>query len=465
MAVDLGETAIDPTLPQYRAMLENLQANILKSHGRNEADHLLLRFTGSSADVRSWLQGFADEHLTSARRQLEETAAYRGSGAAGGLVGTLYLSAGGYTALGLDARRFPEEGEAFRRGMKAQRFRLLFRNRDPPPTSWEAPFRQEVHALVALAHDEAEILQAATREVQEGLRGVADVLTVERGTALRNDAGEAIEHFGFVDARSQPLFLKEDIEAEEQAEGTDRWDPSAPLRLVLLPDPLASEEESFGSYFVFRKLEEDVAGFNAGVRALAAELGVGEDLAGAYAVGRFKDGTPVTLQFADGLRALNNFAYLPHDPDGGRCPFHAHIRKANQRGANRNLSLEEERDRRIVRRGIPYGIRGPDGVSPGGPVGLLFTCFQRDIGRQFEFIQRAWVDNPNFPEFLLIPGLNTGDDALIGQHPRGVQKWPRRWDDQRRFLGRRTVNFGDYVTLRGGEYFFAPSLSFLRGVA
>ena len=83
-------------------------------------------------------------------------------------------------------------------------------------------------------------------------------------------------------------------------------------------------------------------------------------------------------------------------------------------------------------------------------------------GRQFEFIQRTWVDNPNFPEFLLISGLNTGDDALIGQHPRGRQKWPKQWGRGGRFFGRRGFNFGGFVRLRGGEYFFAPSLSFLR---
>ncbi|TLZ58908.1 MAG: hypothetical protein E6K16_07900 [Methanobacteriota archaeon] len=152
---------------------------------------------------------------------------------------------------------------------------------------------------------------------------------------------------------------------------------------------------------------------------------------------------------------------MPDDPTGNRCPFHAHIRKANQRGANAALGLAEERKRRIVRRGIPYGIRPP--VT--GEVGLLFQAFQSDISRQFEFIQRTWVDNPNFPEFRILPGLNTGDDALIGQHPRAVQRWPRVWGRSGRFLGRRLFNFGDHVRLRGGEYFFAPSLSFLKSLA
>ena len=141
-------------------------------------------------------------------------------------------------------------------------------------------------------------------------------------------------------------------------------------------------------------------------------------------------------------------------------PFHAHIRKANQRGANAALGLTEERKRRIVRRGIPYGTL----VSTPGEVGLLFQAFQGDIWRQFEFIQRTWVDNPNFPEFQIIPGLNTGDDALIGQHPRAVQRWPRDWGRSGRFIGRRLFNFGGFVRLRGGEYFFVPSLPFLTNL-
>ena len=467
MAVELGDTDIDPADPKYRRMLENLQANVLKPHGRKESDHLVLRFTGEADAVRLWIRGFARETVTSAWKQLEETEAHRQRGTPGGLVGGLALSAAGYEALGLVGEAFGPAGRVFRDGMKRRAFALLARNRDPPSAEWEEPFRGDVHALIALAHDAADVLDAKTREVTASLEGIATVLGVERGTVLRNAKGEPIEHFGYIDARSQPLFLRADLDAE-RAQGTDAWDPSAPLGLVLVDDPFATEEDSFGSYLVFRKLQQDVDGFNAGVSALASTLAVDEALAGALVVGRFKDGTPVTLRPWDRLGAANNFEYLAQDRVGNRCPFHAHIRKANQRGANPLLSAEEERRRRIVRRGIPYGVRAP----PSGPspepsgsvreVGLLFMCFQADIGRQFEFIQRTWADNPNFPELLLASGLNTGDDALIGQHPRAAQKWPREWGRGGTILGRERFNFGGHIRLRGGEYFFAPSLSFLR---
>ena len=464
MPIDLGETNTDPTLPRFRPMLDNLQANILKPHGRQESNHVFLRFTGGPETARAWIRTFARDEITSARHQLEDTEALRARGTRGGLVAGLALSARGYEALGLDPAAFGDPGAAFRNGMKRRVFALIAGNRDPPAAEWEPPYRGEIHTLVSLADDSADAVEAKTREVSESLQGIADVLAVERGTVLRNAKGEAIEPFGYIDARSQPLFLRSDLEREPSR---DAWDPSAPLRLVLVPDPHARAEDAFGSYLVFRKLRQDVDGFNAGVRALAARLQAPEDLAGATVVGRFKDGSPVTLQPSDGLGTANDFTYLPADPDGTRCPFHAHIRKANQRGANAALGLEQEKARRIVRRGIPYGFRhapspAPPGTAPAGEVGLLFMCFQADIGRQFEFLQRTWVDNPNFPEFLMIPGLNTGDDALIGQHPRGRQKWPKQWGRGGRFFGRRGFNFGGFVRLRGGEYFFAPSLSFLR---
>jgi len=458
MAVDLGETNIDPSDPKFRPMLENLQGNVLKPHGRTESDHLLLQFTAGRQEVRTWIRRFAGEEVTSMKRQLDEGEAYRRRGTSGGVVANVALSARGYETLGLDLGAFGERGGAFRNGMKQRVFSLLARNRDPLPSEWEEPYRGDIHALVALAHDSPDVLEAKTRQISRELADIAEVLAIERGTVLRNAKGEAIEPFGFIDARSQPLFLRGDIQAERE-HGVDLWEPSAPLGLVLVDDPHADEEDSFGSYLVFRKLGQDVAGFKAGVRDLARRLSVDEALAGALVVGRFQDGTPVTMQPSGGLGGVNNFEYVRQDGVGNRCPFHAHIRKANQRGANALLSPQEERSRRIVRRGVPYGIRPASRET-----GLLFMCFQGDIGRQFEFIQRSWVDNPNFPEFLLVPGLNTGDDALIGQHPRAAQKWPREWGRSGRVLGRRTFNFGDYIRLRGGEYFFTPSLASLRNL-
>ncbi len=99
--------------------------------------------------------------------------------------------------------------------------------------------------------------------------------------------------------------------------------------------------------------------------------------------------------------------------------------------------------------------------------GLQFFCYQSDIGNQFEFIQSAWS---NMTHFLR---MNTGLDGVMGQAaPKadcsrpgspGGQHWPNAWGDEQK--GTTTVDFGRWVSLRGGAYLFAPSLSFFQGLA
>jgi Dyp-type peroxidase family len=221
-----------------------------------------------------------------------------------------------------------------------------------------------------------------------------------------------------------------------------------------------------GSYFVFRKLGQDVSAFDTRVAQLAATLNTNPDLAGAMAVGRFKDGTPVIDSATPaGKNKENGFDYEP-DSEKFKCPVHAHIRKTNPRGTTPLTSLEGERKRRIVRRGMPYG-------KPVFPItdaafhdpsltaerGLLFMCYQRNIEKQFAFIQRTWADSSSFPTLL----GQVGDDPIIGQDINEAQNWPKVWGNKN--AGRKAFNFESAVTLEGGEYFFAPSKAFLTSLA
>ncbi|RKH09299.1 peroxidase, partial [Corallococcus sp. CA041A] len=131
---------------------------------------------------------------------------------------------------------------------------------------------------------------------------------VQQGRAIRNRAGHGLEHFGYVDGRSQPLMLEEDIENEAELDGIAHWDPAFPLSPVLVADPFAMDSRrenqgktdplAFGSFFVFRKLEQRVRDFKSKEQHLADTLhlkGDDRERAGALIVGRFEDGTPVTL--------------------------------------------------------------------------------------------------------------------------------------------------------------------------
>jgi Dyp-type peroxidase family len=469
---------IDLTIPIGRAdqvapMLKDLQGNILVGHGRDHAFLLFLRFRDAEAacsEAKRWILKFAEERLTSANRQLLEQQNFSSLHIPRDMFATFLLSAAGYRALG--GKGAPQDAK-FLAGMKASQDALA----DPDVSTWEVGYQQSLHALILLAHDHESTLDCEVHKIFKKVQEFADVVATERGRGMRNAHGETIEHFGYVDGRSQPLFFADEVQAENVKEpGPWRYNPKAGLDLVLVPDPYGKNEESFGSYFVFRKLEQNVRGFKEAEANLAAALGLaGEDAerAGALAVGRFEDGTPVVLRDKDGLHAPvpNNFSY-EQDPAGNRCPFHSHIRKMNPRGETvdptaseeeRAAQLATERSHRIARRGIPYGTRQKEPKDdpnldemPSKDVGLLFMCFQRDISNQFEFMQGQWANDQD-------PQRKTGLDPLIGQTPASAapQSWPITWGEGYR----KPFSLSGFVTLKGGEYFFAPSISGLVAIA
>ena len=300
------------------------------------------------------------------------------------------------------------------------------------------------------------------------------ILGEENGHGLHNKNGDGIEHFGYVDGRSQPLFLTEEIDDERlTADGTGNWDPAFGLNRVIVPDTAAPDPaKHFGSDFVFRKLEQNVTLFKKQEKALAKRLKLkGDDAerAGAILVGRFEDGTPLTAQFADGNHhpVPNDFNYNS-DPNGAKCPFFGHIRKVNPRGSGGFEPVNDERLHIMARRGQTYGVRtdqpndGRIDNKPSKDVGLLFMAFNADIAQQFEFAQGAWANNPGFPRLPAGAG-SPGLDLVIGQspNPRPDIHCPAQRGGSTMTT---TTASPQAVTMKGGEYFFMPSLSFFRSL-
>jgi deferrochelatase/peroxidase EfeB len=126
-----------------------------------------------------------------------------------------------------------------------------------------------------------------------------------------------------------------------------------------------------------------------------------------------------------------------------------------------------DQSKRMARRGIPFGHRNVDTEldpiaqqSPEGGVGLLFMSYQASIQNQFEFIQQFWANSVNFP------GAATGIDPIIGQSATGnpadrIYAFPEVYGSP---LPAVTADFDQFVTMKGGEYFFAPSITFLKGL-
>ncbi|NER20110.1 MAG: Dyp-type peroxidase [Symploca sp. SIO1B1] len=454
------EYGIDPINPgKYETLLTDLQGNILKGHGREYSVHLFLQFKADKTEqAKLWIQKFAHKYVTSAKQQAEEAERYRKYKEKGSIFANFFLSRHGYEYFGIKSSRTPRD-QPFRSGMKNESVKNLLG--DPEIEKWDLGYQEEIHALVLMADDDVvDLLQEVNRMSPELLK-VAEIVQREDGFVLRNGKRQPIEHFGFADGISQPLFVKRDILKDKYNNCEfEKWDSRAPLSLVLAKDPNGNTEDSYGSYLVYRKLEQNVKGFRKDLEKLAETLGTSEELAGALVVGRFQDGTPVTLSSINASSNTNSFGF-EDDLEGLRCPFHAHIRKTNPRGdtgrVGSSVSYEEslatEKGHRIARRGISYGENDITKETSSGS-GILFLCFQANIENQFNFMQSLWANQNNFVQ------VKTGHDPVIGQQEK-TQKWPVKWGEP----ATKEYKFTTWVKMKGGEYFFTPSISFLKTIS
>ncbi|HTN89870.1 MAG TPA: hypothetical protein VL242_39615 [Sorangium sp.] len=462
---------------------DDIQGIVLYGYGRLPFVRYVFLSIEDADRARAWLELAAGE-VTSARTVKSPGAAT-----------TLHLA---FTVDGLRALGFAEDElttfpTAFTQGMTAPyRSRLLGDYAANDPDNWQfgGPKTPTIHALLILYAHTEEAVEALTTSQTQRLEGVGGISVIRvEGGYLKDDRKE---HFGFKDGISQPKIqgsgrTESDGEAPiktgefllgyENEYGELPSSPTVPNALDsngdLHGDPSDSGRRDLGrngTYLVYRKLSQDVEGF----WKFADEHSKKEDgqsdpeaakHLGARIVGRWPGGAPLVLspswdnpKFSD----ANVFNYTHMDPKSHACPAGSHIRRANPRDAlppDSEESLRETRRHRLMRRGRIYGPSLADGEPQGGEVadrGFQFIVINADLHRQFEFVQQTWINSPKFD------GLYRDPDPLTGVHPHNggrcltIQGEPVR---------RQIARMPSFVTVKGGAYFFLPSLRGIRFLA
>lgn len=488
----------DPTMN-----LANIQGNIVGGFNKDFQRLLFFRL-GDPRRARRWLAGLVNE-IATAQEVLafndlfRQSRARRGSEAAAPTARwvNVALTHAGIAALGVDGDELGAFPEAFRQGMAA-RASIIGDVDASAPAGWVGPSdRQGLHGVVLLAADSPGDLRSLTRgQLAAMTAGGVRVIHDQEGRTRADEPGH--EHFGFKDGISQPGIrgVTARQNPDDDGQGLPGQDLLWPGEFVLgyptqvgepesadepeneRPGPVATSGPAWtadGSYLVFRRLRQDVAGFRRFVAAAAASQGLTDDQMGAKFVGRYKSGAPLerTEDQPDDLDTtagdpsvadpsilddtrINHFEF-GDDVDGLVVPRAAHIRKSYPRDDATPTGAEADtQTHRLLRRGIPYGrsyqARTPDDSPTGGGAdrGLLFLCYQTDIERQFEFVQSQWVNNPD------APGDGDGHDPVISQaSARRTFTLPGGRPDHIEMMQR-------FVTTTGGAYFLQPSLDALR---
>lgn len=128
MPLDLNSNKepIDQDDPQYQDVLEDLQGNILKGHGRDKSVHIFLTFPNFQENsekidaLKNWIAKLSINKITSAKQQLDEAKAWGENKIEGKTFVHFALSSSGYTKLGFSDSAQPKGANLQKRGPNIQ---------------------------------------------------------------------------------------------------------------------------------------------------------------------------------------------------------------------------------------------------------------------------------------------------------------------------------------------------------
>jgi Dyp-type peroxidase family len=383
---------------------------------------------------------------------------------------------------------FPVE---FQQGMQA-RCGILGDTGANSVEHWDAVWRDgSVHAWLGINAVSTEALETRSAELKtlmEETNGARLLDSQDAASIVMDGKVTLKEHFGFTDGFGNPDYLgvcrsTQPGQGKLMPDGT--WAPLATGELLLgyadeageLPiAPVPSLLASNGTFMVYRKLHQNVGTFRRFLDKWGARYGAGDSFAreklASKFIGRWRDGTPVETSpdqpdaaIAQDPNRSTSFTY-GNDAAGTRCPLGAHIRRVHPRDAFGFQGRLVNR-RRITRRGLPYGpfALEVDASAAHDPAeldatdrGVIFMALNASISRQFEFVQQQWVAYGNDAH------LGNEKDLLMANHSEG-EKYVIQGDTSPGNPPFFCTGLPNFVELRGGEYFFLPSITALGMIA
>jgi Dyp-type peroxidase family len=349
------------------------------------------------------------------------------------------------------------------------------------PDHWEPVWRDEsVDAWLGVYAESLPELDRQCADLTNLMNAIGGAVVIgsqDAGVLVIDGKITTKEHFGYTDGFGNPDYVgvvRDTQPGQGKLMPNGSWAPLATGELMLgyadeageLPvAPIPHLLANNSTFMVYRKMHQNVATFRKYLNEKGKLYSGGKEKLASKFIGRFRDGTPIEVSPDKcdppivANKQLNvNFKY-GGDLDGVRCPIGAHVRRTNPRDAF-GFDGKLVNRRRITRRGLPYGPYTPEEqpVSDTDEHGLIFMVMNASIFRQFEFVQQQWIEYGNDAR------QGNDKDMLMGNHG-GVGKFMIQGTADPANPPFVCGGLQNFVELRGGDYFWVPSITALRMIA